>query len=341
VRNRQALRDIMAFWLDRGVAGFRVDMAFSLVKDDPGFLESTALWRDLRGWLAATYPSAVIIPEGVEPHTEFAPAFHADFFLVIDRAHSSLFNNGGAGRLFMVPPAPCYFDADGRGVLSTFLQDWAQQRTARPGRPMLLATADHDFSRLACGNRTAEQLGAAFTFLLTWGSVPSIYYGDEIGVRFQPGLPNVEGSEIFPDYYNRAGCRTPMQWDDSPNAGFSSGSPETLYLPIDPDADRPTVQSQLADPMSTLHLVRALIALRRAHPALGARATTRVIADGYPLVYVRGAVYLVVVNPRRAPAVAELAEIVTAEPLLVHGATVNDGRVQVDGFGYGVFELPG
>ena len=93
--------------------------------------------------------------------------------------------------------------------------------------------------------------------------------------------------------------------------------------------------------MSTLHLVRALIALRRAHPALGARATTRVIADGYPLVYVRGAVYLVVVNPRRAPAVAELAEIVTAEPLLVHGATVNDGRVQVDGFGYGVFELPG
>ena len=47
-RNRQALREIMAFWLDRGVAGFRVDMAFSLVKDDPGLAETTALWRELR-----------------------------------------------------------------------------------------------------------------------------------------------------------------------------------------------------------------------------------------------------------------------------------------------------
>ena len=51
-RNEQALQDIMAFWIDRGVAGFRVDMAFSLVKADPGYVETLELWRDLSDWLA-------------------------------------------------------------------------------------------------------------------------------------------------------------------------------------------------------------------------------------------------------------------------------------------------
>jgi len=346
-RNRQALRDIMAFWLDRGVAGFRVDMAFSLVKDDPGYVETTELWRDLRGWLDLEYPSAVIIPEGVEPHSDFAPAFHGDFQLVIFPAHAALFNNGGAGRLYLVPPGPCFFDAEGLGSTKAFLDILSSQQVARPGRPILLASADHDFSRLACGTRTEEQLGAAFTFLLTWGTVPSIYYGDEIGQRYQPGLPNVEGSEIYPDYYNRAGCRTPMQWDDSVNAGFSTAPADALYLPIDPAADRPTVAEQLAHPDSVLHLVRDLIALRSAHPALGARTSTRVVNAGYPFVYLRDDTYLVVVNPRRAHATFDLtdSELVGGEPgvgsedLLSHGVELNSDRLEAAGFGYGVFRL--
>ena len=339
LRNRQALKDIMAFWLDRGVAGFRVDMAFSLVKDDAGYGETTALWRDLRGWLARAYPSAVIIPEGIEPHTGEVPAFHADFLLVIYRSHATLFNNGGAGRLYLVPPGPCFFDADGAGSTETFVQEWFGQLAARPGRPILLASADHDFSRLACGSRTIEQLGAAFTFLLTWGSVPSIYYGDEIGLRYQLGLPSVEGSEIYPDHYNRAGCRTPMQWDDGPNAGFSAASAERLYLPIDPDPDRPTVQSQLADPTSTLHLVRTLIGLRAAHSALGARAATTVLHGGYPFVYLRGGSHMVVVNPRREPATWDLGGITVQETLLAHDVRVAAGRVEASGFAYGIFTV--
>ncbi len=66
-RNRQALKDIMAFWFDRGVSGFRVDMAFSLVKDDPGLVQTTLLWREIREWMEDAYPDAVIVPEGVEP----------------------------------------------------------------------------------------------------------------------------------------------------------------------------------------------------------------------------------------------------------------------------------
>ncbi|MET1004435.1 MAG: alpha-amylase family glycosyl hydrolase [Propionibacteriaceae bacterium] len=337
-RNLQALRDIMAFWLDRGVAGFRVDMAFSLVKDDAGYHETTALWRRLRSWLEETYPAAVIIPEGTEPRTTEPPAFHADFFLVIDAGHGALFDNGGAGRLFARPPAPpCFFDATGQGSTETFLRAWETARAGDPDRPILLASADHAFSRLACGSRTAEQLGAAWTFLLTWGSVPSLYYGDEIGLRYQPDLPNIEGSIIFPGYYNRAGARTPMQWDGSANAGFSTAAPEALYLPVDPAADRPTVEAQQGNPGSTLELVRELIALRRAHPALGGRASTRVLHQGYPLVYLRGETHLVVVNPRREPAVFDLPDNAFRQLIFGTGVNIAESRVNADGFSYAVF----
>jgi len=338
LRNRTALREVMAFWLDRGVAGFRVDMAFSLVKDDPGYRETVALWRELRAWLDHAYPAAVIIPEGVEPRTGSAPAFHADFFLVINQPHSSLFNNGGAGTLPWIPAAPCFFDAGGEGSTRELLSAWDDQRAATPGRPVLLASADHDFSRLACGRRTSEQLGAAFTFLLTWGSVPSIYFGDEIGQRYLPGMPAKEGSICNPGY-NRAGARTPMQWDDGPNAGFSAAPADRLYLPVDPAPDRPTVEGQLADPGSTLHLVRRLVALRRSTPALGARDTTTVLHQGYPFAYRCGSTHLVVVNPRREPAAFDLPRPAVARPQLANGVEVRGARVEAAGFGYGVFEL--
>jgi alpha-glucosidase len=337
--NRAALREIMAFWLDRGVAGFRVDMANSLVKDDPGYRATFALWREIRTWLDTAYPDAVIIPEGVEPVTDGPPAFHADFFLVIHQPHSSLFNNGGAGTLPWIPPAPCFFDAAGAGSTDILLREWVERVAANGAdHPVLLASADHDFSRLACGTRTAEQLGVAFTFLLTWGAVPSIYYGDEIGLRYRPGLPDVEGSIVHPSY-NRAGARTPMQWDDGPNAGFSTGPAESLYLPVDPDPDRPTVAAQLADEGSVLHLVRRLITLRRSTPALGVAGTTEVLHAGYPFVYRRDGTHLVVLNPSGSPVSAPLPEPAGPAwtPLLSSGVSVGSTSVRAEPFGYAIY----
>jgi glycosidase len=345
--NRAALREIIAFWLERGVAGFRVDMAYSLVKDDPGLMETTALWRELRDWLRGAYPEAVLLPESDYP----APAdvgvrggFDADFFLVIHPAHSALFNNGGAGTLRWLPDhRHCFFDADGAdgpGSLGTFLSCWDEHRAATGGdRPIVLSSSDHDYSRLVCGTRTAEQLGAAFAFLLTWGSIPSIYYGDEIGMRYLTGLPDHEGSVCDPGY-NRAGCRTPMQWDnDLPNAGFSTAGPSALYLPQDPSADRPSVAAQRDDPGSTLSMVRRLIALRRSVPELGGRAGTTVLTRDYPFAYRRGDSHLVVVNPRRERAVADLPGLAEARALEGAGVRVSGGRIEADGFGYGIFEL--
>ena len=118
--NREALREIIAFWLDRGVAGFRVDMAYSLVKDDPGFAATAALWREISGLDARGVPgrgaAAGERRARHRPTSACAAGFDADFFLVIHAAHSALFNNGGAGTLFWLPDHErCYFDADGHG----------------------------------------------------------------------------------------------------------------------------------------------------------------------------------------------------------------------------------
>jgi maltose alpha-D-glucosyltransferase/alpha-amylase len=219
-----------------------------------------------------------------------------------------------------------------------FRAAWAEAKSPDPARPVLLSTADHDYDRLRCGPRGPEQLGAALTFLFTWGSVPCLYYGDEIGMRYLRGMPDVEGAVCNPAY-NRAGCRTPMQWDDGPNAGFSTADPDRLYLPVDPEPDRPTVAAQLAVPSSTLHLVRELIALRKATPALGGRADTEVVCAGYPFAYVRGGTHLVVVNPRKETASVEFAGAAGATALLARGVTIEGIRVTVDGFGFAVLAL--
>ena len=161
------------------------------------------------------------------------------------RPHSALFNNGGAGTLPWLPDHEhCFFDADGpdgpaRSGRSSSI--WDEHRAAAPAPTAWSCSPPPTTTSPGwpAAPRTAEQLGAAFTFLLTWGSIPSIYYGDEIGMRYLPGLPDHEGSICHPSY-NRAGCRTPMQWDER---GRTPGSPtapaDRLYLPQRPDPDRP------------------------------------------------------------------------------------------------------
>jgi maltose alpha-D-glucosyltransferase/alpha-amylase len=343
--NRAALREIMAYWLDRGVAGFRVDMAFSLVKDDPDRLETGRLWTEMRGWLEHRYPQAVLIAEWGDPAVSVPAGFHADFFLhFTGRGLLSLWDNRTGTLADHQVDAPCFFDPEGRGSPEEFVAAYRAATAAIAGSGWVaLPTSNHDFSRLACGPRTRNQLGPAFAFLLTWPVVPAIYYGDEIGMRYLPGLPDKEGSTSGPNYH-RAGSRTPMQWDDSPSAGFSSASPDRFYLPVDPAPDRPSVATQRADDTSLLHLVRRLIALRRAHPALGTRGAVQVLHSGYPMVFLRGDSHLVVVNPRREPARAVVAgavgaRLATARALEAQGVKMAGAEIAVDEYGYGVFAL--
>jgi alpha-glucosidase len=110
-------------------------------------------------------------------------------------------------------------------------------------------------------------------------------------------------------------------------------------LPIDPDPNRPTVAAQLDEPTSTLQLVRELIGWRREVPALGSRASNRVVNASYPFAYIRGESHLVVVNPRREAASFSVGELEVVESLVNSGVAVHDGVVTADGFGYAIFEV--
>ncbi|MFE1287391.1 alpha-amylase family glycosyl hydrolase [Streptomyces sp. NPDC058751] len=344
--NRAALRTVMDHWLGLGVAGFRVDMAASLVKDDPDKRETAAIWRELRHWLDGAHPEAVLLAEWGDPEVSVPAGFHADFFLQFGGpsdglALRSLWSNGEGTVNEAWDPLDCFFDAGGRGSPRPFLDAWRGAADALGERGFIsLPTANHDFSRLNCGPRTAGQLPVAFVFQLTWPTLPAIYYGDEIGMRYVPGLPEKEGSVLGPRY-NRAGSRTPMQWDEGPNAGFSTAPADRLYLPLDPAPDRPTVAAQRADETSLLHLVRRLVALRTGAPELGPAGSVEVVHAGYPFVYVRGGRYLVVVNPRREQASCSVERVTGVRVLESDGVGIDVGTVSARGFGYGVFELVG
>jgi hypothetical protein len=159
---------------------------------------SARLWRRIRDWLDTAYPEAVLIPEGIEPRGSSGPlAFDADFFLVIYGA-TCVAVRQPVRRQAAVPgtdasPSSTHPEMAPLQCSSTAGMPSASEFS---GRHVVMSTADHDFSRLCCGPRTAEQLGAAFVFLLTWGTIPCIWYGDEIGMRYVPDLPERRGLDL-------------------------------------------------------------------------------------------------------------------------------------------------
>lgn len=286
--NRDEMKNIMRYWLEKGADGFRVDMAASLVKGDPDFAATMELWAEMRRFYDEEFPEAVLIAEWSDPRCAIPAGFHIDFLIHFNHpAYTSLFRAEPHRDLFgfFSDMPPSYFDSAGRGNIRVFLDYYTEQLAATQGKGFIsLPTGNHDIMRLARG-RTEADLRVALTFLLTMPGVPYIYAGDEIGQHYVDGLSSKEGG------YNRTGSRTPMAWDTSPGAGFSSATETAFYLPLDSDAKRPCVEEQEAREGSLLHLVRKLLQLRQEVPALGNAATFHPLfaeAGEYPFVYLRG-----------------------------------------------------
>lgn len=294
---RHEIRDIMQFWLDMGASGFRVDMAASLVKRDPDKLETARFWTWIREWMDKEYPEAVIIAEWGHPDLAIPAGFHMDFLLGFDNPGVvSLFRKRGEGA-WRDPYGWPFFSEGGHGDIRQFVDmyEYYQSKVGDQGY-MAFLTGNHDeHPRLANGKSTA-MLKLIYLFMLTMPGTPFIYYGDEIGMQYRK-LASKEGG------YERTGVRTPMQWADTKNAGFSNAPAEDLYLPVNPASDRPTVAKQESDPDSLLNRVRALIRTRKTLPALQADGSFKVVyaeSGKLPFVYLRekaGQKVLVALNP--------------------------------------------
>lgn len=282
---RKAMMDVIRFWLSKGCDGFRVDMAGSLVKNDEDSKGTIALWQDVRKILDEEFPNTAFVSEWGEPDKSLKGGFHMDFLLHFGPSH---YND-----LFRCEKP--FFG--GEGDASEFVKKYMESyRKSEKKGLICIPSGNHDMDRLSRYIK-GDRLKLAFAFLLSMPGAPYIYYGDEIGMRYVEGLTSKEGG------YNRTGARSPMQWDNSENAGFSSAPSDKLYIPIDPDTARPTVKAQMSDEDSLRNEIKKLIEIRQSYKPLQSLGEIDFISDGAPgkpLVYVRsldGEKILVVINP--------------------------------------------
>lgn len=275
-----AMHDTLRFWMDRGVDGFRLDVIHMIMKD-PGLRDNPA--RTARdGWFAPEYDSFDHI------HDKNHPDMHAQY-----RALRTLVDDHDPAveRMLVgeIEPLPwpqwvMFYGAEGDGLHLPFNfrlieAPWtatAVQAVVDDLEAALPAFAwpnyvlgNHDQKRVA--SRVGEaQARMAAVLLLTLRGTPTLYYGDEIGM-LQADIPPERQQDPFGRRVpgeGRDGCRTPMQWDSSSGAGFSSADLADYWLPVSADSQERNVASQLTDKRSMLTLYRDLLRLRRTEPAL-------------------------------------------------------------------------
>ncbi len=277
-----AMLDVMRFWLERGVDGFRVDVIWLLMKD-PEFRDEPPN----PNW------------DGVDPHqallhihTQNRPEVHP----IIRRMRTVLdefTRRTGRERVMIgeiylpIPELVQYYGADldechlpfNFHLLDTPWQAQAVRRLVDTYEAALPAGAwpnwvlgNHDRSRVA-SRLGAAQARVAQMLLLTLRGTPTCYYGDELGmedVAIPPEKvqdPRALNQPEIAHLVGRDPARTPMPWDDSSHAGFCAPDVEP-WLPLTPDSPHRNVEAQSQDPTSMLSLFRALARLRRAEPAL-------------------------------------------------------------------------
>ena len=272
---RKAMHDVLHFWLDRGVDGFRVDVIWMLIKDDqfrdnglnpnwkqsddpskyqdgrytedqPGIQE---IVRDMRA-LLDSYGDRVLIGEIYLP-VERLVQYYGE---ALDGAHLP-FN-------FQFVTMPTWEARAIRQIVDAY-----EAALPQGGWPNWVL-GNHDKERIAT-RVGREQARLAHMLLLTLRGTPTCYYGDEIGMenvriqREQLQDPKAKGNpEHSRDYQ-----RTPMQWNALANAGFTAPNVKP-WLPIADDYQTYNVEAEQHDPRSMLMLVRALLERRRASPAL-------------------------------------------------------------------------
>ena len=240
---REAFDDVIRFWFDRGIAGFRIDVAHQIVKDLDVRVNVAETHEVLRRWrrLAdAAHPRRILLGETYVLSLEDMAAFYGTGEDELDLA-------------FNFPFLHAPFEA---GSLSSIVG--TTERLLPPAAWPVWALSNHDHVRFAtrwCDD-DERRVRCALLVLLTLRGTPVLYYGDELGMEETPIPP-----DAVRDVAGRDGARTPMQWSAAPGAGFT-GAEAAPWLPLG-DHERRNVDEQRRDRGSVLSLCRDLIALRR------------------------------------------------------------------------------
>jgi len=277
---RAAMFDAARFWLDRGVDGFRIDVAPMVMKDpelrdnppnpdwdgthrlgtwgmqlhdnDHAHPDMHPLYRDFRRLLESYDGDRVSIGELHHPDFDRWAAYYGE---EQDEIHIP-FN-------FHLTHAPWTADGIRRAIEGV-------QGVLPPGAYANWVLGNHDQPRFASPHRGGrDQARVALLLLLTLRGNPTLYYGEEIGMVDVPVATedSHDPLERREPGRGRDPERSPMQWDASPNAGFCPPH-VSPWLPIAWDAAEVNVAAQGEDPDSLLTLTRRLLKLRREHPIL-------------------------------------------------------------------------
>jgi len=288
-----AMLDTLRFWLDRGVDGFRVDVIWHLIKDaefrdnprNPGWTPDTNPYHEFVPAYAADQPEVhevIAAMRGV--FDEYADrVLIGEIYLPVERLVSYYGRELSGAHLpfnFQLINAPW----DARHV-AQLIEEYEAALPAGGWPNWVLG--NHDNHRIASRVGRA-QAGIAALLLLTLRGTPTLYYGDELGMCdvdipreriCDPFELNVPGKGL-----GRDPERTPMQWDASPHAGFSTMAP---WLPVAEDFSLVNVERARSDPDSLLSLYHRLIHLRRGAPALEVGRFESVPAGPEVLAYLR------------------------------------------------------
>jgi maltose alpha-D-glucosyltransferase / alpha-amylase len=278
---QQAMLDVMKFWLDMGIDGFRVDAVPYLIEREGTINENLPETHDylkrMRAFVDAYYPNTVLLAEANQWAQDLLPyfgnndEFHMCFhFPVMPRLYMALAQADRSSVVDILAATPAIHPEN---QWATFLRNhdeltlemvtederqfmWnhyspePKQRINLGIRRRLASLMDNDRRRIEL----------MYSMLFTLPGTPVLYYGDEIGMGDNIAL------------FDRNGVRTPMQWDASANGGFSDAPRDRLYAPPIDNAEfgyqKVNVAAQMADPNSQVHQVRLMLHTFKQHTAL-------------------------------------------------------------------------
>lgn len=308
---QEAMFNVMRFWLDKGVDGFRVDVMWHMIKDDqlrdnppnPDYQQFMSTYDQL---LPVYSTDQQEVHDIIRKMRKILDAYEermmiGEIYLPINKLMSYYgIDNKGAHLPFNFQLLSLQWDAQ---KISAAIDEY-EGALPPDGWPNWII-GNHDNPRIT-SRVGVHQAKVAAILLLTLRGTPTIYYGDEIGMRDVPipieEVQDPQGLNMPDKNLSRDPERTPMQWSNSKNAGFSDEKP---WLRIDKAFPRINVEVLQDDPFSMLSLYKRLIKLRQKEKSLLYGDYIPVFADRHVLAFARQAEgeqkFLMVLNLSHGP----------------------------------------